>query len=216
MDGAQVGVLEEADQVSFAGLLQSHDGGRLEAQVGLEVLGDLTHQALEGQLADEELSALLVTADLAECDGTGPVPVWLLNAAGGRRALASGLGGELFAWGFAAGRFTCCLLCTGHVGSMNDGPRPAPVNSPPARSAGTVGAFAADWPVDGAASSNGEGWRCHPWSWTPNAPWEIWEEEEGMVGGSCSVFPGEHNTIQPVHSHYVRISRKSWVVEHFS
>ena len=128
VDGAQVGVLEEADQVSFAGLLQSHDGGRLEAQVGLEVLGDLTYQALEGQLADEELSALLVTADLAECDGTGPVPVWLLDAAGGRRALASGLGGELFAWGFAAGRFTCCLLCTGHVGSMNDGPRPAPVN----------------------------------------------------------------------------------------
>ena len=55
VDGAQVGVLEEADQVSLAGLLKGHDGGTLEAQVGLEVLGDFTDEALEGQLADEQL-----------------------------------------------------------------------------------------------------------------------------------------------------------------
>ena len=55
VDGAQVGVLEETDQVSLAGLLQSHDGGALEAQIGLEVLGDLTDETLEGELADEEL-----------------------------------------------------------------------------------------------------------------------------------------------------------------
>uniref|UniRef100_A0AAQ4PXQ6 Core Histone H2A/H2B/H3 domain-containing protein n=1 Tax=Gasterosteus aculeatus aculeatus TaxID=481459 RepID=A0AAQ4PXQ6_GASAC len=36
VDGAQVGVLEQAHQVSLAGLLQSHNGGALEAQVGLE------------------------------------------------------------------------------------------------------------------------------------------------------------------------------------
>lgn len=30
----------------------------------LEVLSDLSHQALEGQLADEELSALLIATDL--------------------------------------------------------------------------------------------------------------------------------------------------------
>lgn len=42
MDGAQVGVLEERDEVRLDGLLQGTDGGGLEAEVGLEVLGDLT------------------------------------------------------------------------------------------------------------------------------------------------------------------------------
>lgn len=42
VDGAQVGVLEEGHEVRLDGLLESTDGGRLEAQVGLEVLGDLT------------------------------------------------------------------------------------------------------------------------------------------------------------------------------
>ena len=52
VDGAEVGVLEQAHQVGLAGLLQGHHGGALEPQVGLEVLGDLADQALEGQLAD--------------------------------------------------------------------------------------------------------------------------------------------------------------------
>jgi len=33
-------------------------------------LSDFTDQALEGQLADEELSRLLVTTNLTESDGT--------------------------------------------------------------------------------------------------------------------------------------------------
>ena len=47
-------------QVGLASLLQGHDGRALEAQIRLEVLGDFTHQALEGQLADEQFGALLV------------------------------------------------------------------------------------------------------------------------------------------------------------
>lgn len=42
VDGAQVGVLKEGDEVRLDGLLQGTDGGGLEAEVGLEVLGDLT------------------------------------------------------------------------------------------------------------------------------------------------------------------------------
>jgi hypothetical protein len=42
MNGAQVGVLKERDEVRLDRLLQGTDGGRLEAEVGLEVLGDLT------------------------------------------------------------------------------------------------------------------------------------------------------------------------------
>uniref|UniRef100_A0A8D3DG34 Si:ch211-113a14.27 n=1 Tax=Scophthalmus maximus TaxID=52904 RepID=A0A8D3DG34_SCOMX len=114
VDGAQVGVLEQADQVSLAGLLQSHDGGALEAQVGLEVLGDLSHQALEGQLADQQLGGLLVAADLPQRHGTGPVAVRLLHAAGGRRALAGSLGGELLPGSFSSGGLTSGLFGSGH------------------------------------------------------------------------------------------------------
>ena len=60
MDGAQVGVLKQSNKVSLAGLLKSHDGGALEPQVSLEVLGNLTNKPLEGQLTDEQFSGLLV------------------------------------------------------------------------------------------------------------------------------------------------------------
>ena len=55
VDGAQVGVLEKSNQVGFAGFLEGHDGAALESQVGLEILGDLTHQSLEGKLSDQKL-----------------------------------------------------------------------------------------------------------------------------------------------------------------
>ena len=66
VDRAQVGVLEEADQVRLGGLLQGDDGRRLEAEVRQEVLRDLADQALERKLADQQLGRLLVPSDLAE------------------------------------------------------------------------------------------------------------------------------------------------------
>lgn len=36
VDGSQVSVLEEGDEVSLSSFLEGHDGGGLEAQVGLE------------------------------------------------------------------------------------------------------------------------------------------------------------------------------------
>ena len=50
VDGAEFGVLEESHKVSLAGLLQSHHSRALEAQVGLEILGDLSDETLERQL----------------------------------------------------------------------------------------------------------------------------------------------------------------------
>lgn len=70
VDGAQVGVFEKGDEVCLNGLLKSTDGGRLEAEVGLEVLCDFTDQTLEWKLADEELSRFLVTTDLTESNGS--------------------------------------------------------------------------------------------------------------------------------------------------
>ena len=54
MDGAQVGVLEQANQVSLSGLLECHDSGALEAEIGLEILGDLADETLERKLARSE------------------------------------------------------------------------------------------------------------------------------------------------------------------
>ena len=119
VDGAQVGVFEETDQVSLAGLLKGHDGRALETQVGLEVLGDFSDEALEGQLADEQLGRLLVATDLTKSDGTGAVTMRFLDAASGRRALASGLGGQLLAGRLATGGFASGLLGTGHFQRLN-------------------------------------------------------------------------------------------------
>jgi len=60
VDGAQVGVLEEADEVRLRGFLERQDGVRLETKVRLEVLRDLADEALEGKLADEQLRGLLI------------------------------------------------------------------------------------------------------------------------------------------------------------
>jgi len=114
VDGAQVGVLKQTNQVGLAGLLQGHDGGALEAQISLEVLGDFTHKALEGQLADQKLGALLVTTDLTQSDGSGPVAMGLLHTAGGRGALTSSLGGQLLARSLSSCGFTGSLLSTSH------------------------------------------------------------------------------------------------------
>jgi len=114
VDGAQVGVLKQTDQVGLGRLLKSSDGSGLETQIGLEVLSDLTNQTLEWQLADQQLSRLLVTPDLTEGDSSGPVPVGLLDTSGRRGRLPGGLGGQLLPGGLASGRLTGGLLGTGH------------------------------------------------------------------------------------------------------
>jgi len=114
VDGAQVGVLEETNEVSLGGLLEGKDGLGLEAQVSLEVLSDLPHKALEGQLADKELSGLLVLPDFTESNSAGSVAVGLLDAAGDGSRLAGSLGGELLAGRLATGALAGGLLCTSH------------------------------------------------------------------------------------------------------
>ena len=114
VDGAQVGVLKETNQVGLRGLLEGHDSRGLEAEVSLEVLSDFSDKALEGQLADEKLSGLLVTTDLTESNGTRAVTVGLLDTSGGGGRLASGLGGQLLPGGLATSGLASGLLGTGH------------------------------------------------------------------------------------------------------
>ena len=55
VDGAEVGVLEERDQICFGSLLKGEDCLALESHFLLEFGGDFADQSLEGQLADEEI-----------------------------------------------------------------------------------------------------------------------------------------------------------------
>ena len=120
MDGAQVGVLKQTDEVSLAGLLEGHDGRALEAEVSLEVLCDLTDQALEGQLADEKLSGLLVSPDLTESNSSRPVSVGLLDSSSGWSRFSCSLGGQLLSWSLSSSRFSCSLLGTSHGDSSDE------------------------------------------------------------------------------------------------
>jgi hypothetical protein len=97
VNGSQVGVLKEGDEVSLSSFLKSHNGRGLEAEVGLEdalsanataiqvkpayleVLSNLTNKTLEGEFADEQLGRLLVSPDFTERDGTGAEAMGLLH-----------------------------------------------------------------------------------------------------------------------------------------
>ena len=114
MDGAQVGVLEKTDEVGLGGFLESEDGGGLESQVRLEVLGDLSDESLERKLSDEKLGTLLVSSDLTKSDGSWPVSVRLLDTSDGWGGLSGGLGSELLSWGLSSGGLTSGLLGTSH------------------------------------------------------------------------------------------------------
>ena len=93
------------------------DSRRLETQVGLEVLSNLTNETLERKLANQKLRALLVATNFTEGHRTRLVTVRLLHCNGlaqGMRVmihtttghgcrLASCLCGELLTGGLATG-----------------------------------------------------------------------------------------------------------------
>jgi len=49
----------------------------------LEILGNFTNKSLEGKLANEKLSRLLVTTNFTEGDGSGPEAMGLLHTTSG-------------------------------------------------------------------------------------------------------------------------------------
>ncbi len=106
VEGAEVGVGEEAGDVGLGRLLEGGDGGRLPAEAVLVAGGELADEALEGGLAHQEVSGLLVLLDLAEGDGSR-APAELLGA-GGLGSLGLSLAGLLDSLGDGGG------LCLGH------------------------------------------------------------------------------------------------------
>jgi len=116
VDSSQVSVFEEGNEVRLASLLKGQDSRGLEAEVRLEILSNFTDETLEGELADEEIGALLVLADFTESNSTRPEAMRLLDTAcrDGGGLLGSLLGRELFSRSFATSRLASSLLCTGH------------------------------------------------------------------------------------------------------
>ena len=115
VDGAKVGVLEETDHVGFRGLLEGKDSRGLETELVSVLRSDLTDESLEGELSDEELSALLEASDLTESDGTGSEAVGFLDAVGGGLGLlGSSLVGDVLSWVLGASVLASGLLGAGH------------------------------------------------------------------------------------------------------
>ncbi len=117
MDGTEVGILEESHQISLCRLLEGLNGRGLESDVLHVVLGDFPDEALEGELADEELSGLLVAADLAEGHSSGPVAMGFLDLSGDlRRGRGRGnhLAGELGMGSLSSSGATGVVLSAGH------------------------------------------------------------------------------------------------------
>ena len=114
VDGAQVGVFEEADQVSFGGFLKSHDGRALESEIGFEILGNFSDQSLEWKFSHEQFGGFLVSSDFSESDGSWSESMWLFDTTGGWGGFSGSFGGELLSWGFASGGFSSGLLSSSH------------------------------------------------------------------------------------------------------
>ena len=118
VDGAQVGVLEETDEVCLRGLLKGEHSRALEAKVCLEILSDFTDQALEGQLADQQLRALLVATDLTKGDSSWSESVGLLDSTSSGRGLAGSFRCELLSGSLSTGGLTSGLLSSSHGSSI--------------------------------------------------------------------------------------------------
>jgi hypothetical protein len=105
VNGAQVGILEETNQVGLRGFLESSDGRALEAKIGLEVLSNFTDETLEGELTDQKLSRLLELTNLTKSDSSGSESVGLLDASRGS-VLTGLLGGVGLAGSLTSGGLT--------------------------------------------------------------------------------------------------------------
>ncbi len=51
-------------------------------QIGLEILSDFSHQTQEGQFVNQQFSGLMITTNLFQSHGTGPVTMGFLAVAG--------------------------------------------------------------------------------------------------------------------------------------
>jgi len=75
VDSAQVGVLEQTNQVGLSSFLEGSNGSTLESQIGLVVLSNFTNKALEGELPQQEFGTLLVATNFTESNSARSEPL---------------------------------------------------------------------------------------------------------------------------------------------
>jgi len=93
-------------RLTLDGFLQRADGGRLETEIGLEVLSYLADETLEWQFADEELGRLLVATNLTEGDSSWLVSVGFLDTSGRWGRLSGSLRSKLLTGSLSTSGFT--------------------------------------------------------------------------------------------------------------
>jgi hypothetical protein len=77
-------------------------------------LSNFTDQALEWELADQELSRFLILSDLTESNSSWSESMWSLDATCNSTNAPGSLGGQLFSWGFPTTRDSCGLFGSCH------------------------------------------------------------------------------------------------------
>ena len=113
MDGAHVGVLEQADEVSLNSFLEGQEGRALESEVATGLVSDVLDDSLERELSDQEISASLVLSDFSDGDGSRSESVSLLDSTDW--GLSGGLAAGVFSWLLDSGvGLSCCGLSSGH------------------------------------------------------------------------------------------------------
>lgn len=105
VNGAEVGVLKESDEVRLGRLLQRPDGSTRKPDFRIKVLRDLAYEALEGQFAEKKAGGFLVLSNLLKRDRAGPV-LTPLGRKRGRESKVSRL--------FAAHSLSGCVFRAGH------------------------------------------------------------------------------------------------------
>ena len=115
VNGAQVGVFEEGDEVSLGSFLKGQNSGALESEFLLELVGDFSDESLEGKFSDEEVSWLLVFSDFSEGNCSGFESVGFLDTGGDGGALSGDfLGNQLFSGDLLSSALPCGLFSSSH------------------------------------------------------------------------------------------------------
>ena len=125
MNGTQIGIFEETNQIGFRRFLKSRNGRRLEAKICLKLLGNFSNKTLEGKLPNQQLSRFLEAADLTKSNSSRPKAMWLLDPSrysSGCRLL-SPLGCNRFSWSFSSSGLASGLFRTRHHNSTHQQPK---------------------------------------------------------------------------------------------
>ena len=118
VDGAQVGVFEEWDEVSLSSFLEGQNSGALESELLLELVSNFSDESLEGEFSDEEISWFLVLSDFSEGNCSGFEAVGLLDSSGDWGALSGDfLSNELLSGHLLGSWLSCSLFCSSHLKS---------------------------------------------------------------------------------------------------